>query len=190
MTRLSEDGTELPTPTVMILGGAFLIILSLTLTLGCVWSLLHVQGEYWEFLANETPILIHHPGISFFYLIFPAFVGLFLFGCSALISGVRQSYSDPNRRRLMALAGYLALIGLIGMFIGRYAANSYWEETFRESGYSQCADSFRITQKWDYKVWAKDPGFCNDDEVLSMFVSREHDLDDINQYLEDREAAK
>lgn len=174
----------------MIAGGIFLILLAATLTVGCIWSLSHVHYDYRGFLTHETPILIHHPGISFFYLIFPAFAGLLLFGCCAVISGMRQSCDDSNRQRCMRFSSYLGIIGLVLMFIGRFAGNWYWEETFRNAGYEPCASSFSITQKWDERVWVQETAFCDNEEVLRMFASYKHDLEDINEYLKTRATKK
>lgn len=72
------------------------------------------------------------------------------------------------------------------MFAGRYAANWYWEDVFRDAGYNPCEASFSITQKWDQRVWVQDTAFCDDKEMLRMFASYKHDLEDIKEYLKTR----
>lgn len=166
-----------------MLAGLGLIALAVVLAVLSVWSLISVHEEYRRLLAEEAAVLIQNPGISFFYLSFVLLLGLLLFGCCGLVSGIRKSPEAPGRQRCMRVASYLVIIGLIAMFVGRYIGNSYWSETFHDAGYVSCSRSFSITQEWDTKVWVQKKAFCTDEEILRLFASYKHDLDDVNDYL-------
>lgn len=183
MNRLVDDGTVVPEPRTMVLAGLCLIALAVALAALALWSLISVHEEYRRLLTQEAPVLLHSPGVSFFYLGFISLLGLLLFGCCAFVAGVRRKPDDPGVRGCRRLAGYLVFFGLIAMFAGRYVGNWYWSETFREAGYVSCTHSFSITQKWDTKVWVQDKAFCTDEEVLRLFASYKNDLSDVNNYL-------
>lgn len=184
--RASDDGTVSPDPKVRVLAGVCLIVLAMAVAALALWSLITVHDEYRQSLAQEAPVLTHHPGISFFYLGLLGLGGMLLFGCCGVVHGIRQSRGEPAEQRCMRVASSLVVIGVVAMFPGRYVANWYWSETFRDAGYVSCAHSFSITKKWDNKVWVQDRAFCTDDEVLRLFASYKHDLSDVNEYLRNK----
>lgn len=132
-------------------------------------------------------MLVHSPGVSFFYLIFLGFAGMFLMGVCAVLAEVRQSRNSPARQRCMKIASYMMAIGVVAMFAGRYIGNSYWEKTFRGAGYESCDLSFSITNMWEQAVWVRDQSYCHDDVVRRMFLSSEYELSDINHYLKNNQ---
>lgn len=183
-----SSGAELPDSRILILGGLFFIALVLLLTFLGVWGISDVHQEYRALLAEEAPVLLQSTGISFFYVCFPGLIGLFWIGVSALIAGIRQSPDSLRRRRHMKFASYLIVIGVVTMFAGRYIGNWYWSETFRDAGYASCQDSFGITGKWAQVVWVRDRAYCTDEEVRRLFSSFEHNLEDVNKYLAEKES--
>lgn len=178
-----NDGTVATEPKMMIAAGLSLSALALLLIVSCAWLLNLAHQKYWALLQQEAPLLVHSPGISFFYLIFPGLLGMLLMGVCAVMAEVRQSRNSPGRQRCMRVASYMMVIGVVAMFAGRYIGNWYWEETFSSAGYESCQMSFSLTKMWEQTVWVRDRSYCHDDEVQRMFLSSEHEASDINYYL-------
>lgn len=181
---MSKDhGTVVTEPKVMIAAGLSLSVLALALIAGCAWLLSLTHQEYWELLRQEAPVLVHSPGLSFFYLIFLGFAGMFLMGTCAVLAEIRHARDSLARQRCMKIASYMMAVGVVAMFVGRYIGNWYWEETFRNAEYQSCQMSFSITKMWEQTVWVRDLSYCHDETVRRMFRSSEHELGDINNYL-------
>ncbi|MEX0732521.1 MAG: hypothetical protein WED00_05180 [Aquisalimonadaceae bacterium] len=89
--------------------------------------------------------------------------------------------------KLIKIIAVLAVAGLIGLVLGRFVANSYWDSVFRQAGYSRCYNSFFLTSKWFTDAWAQDPAFCRDQEVQRMMTSTKYKIDNVNSYLLQRE---
>ena len=169
---------------VIVLSGAFLTLLGLILIAFGYYLLRNSQQDYHSLLSEGAHILVQQTGVTVYYGGFPLLIGMLLMGLYSLWLALRgERYPAAVNRKVMKLVTVLIIAGLIGMFVGRYIANTLWAETFENAGYARCSGSFSITKQWSTVVWVVDPYLCTDEKVRDLFRSFEHDLSDINAYL-------
>lgn len=170
---------------VILLSGAFLTLLGLILVAFGYFLLSNSHQDYQSLLSEGAHILVQHTGVTVYYAGFPLLFGMLLLGLYSFWLALRgKRYPAAVNRKVMNLVTVLIIAGLIGMFVGRYIANTLWAETFENAGYAKCSGSFSITKQWSTVVWAVDPSLCTDEKVRDMFRSFEHGLSDINAYLQ------
>lgn len=170
---------------VLFISGSALILMALSLAALGIWLLVDSHRQYSSLLYSRAHLLIQHTGLTINYAGFPIFLGMSTLGACLIWVGLRRKrFSNPVNKKIMKWATVLIIAGVIGMFVGRYIANTLWAETFENAGYAKCSGSFSITKQWSTVVWAADPSLCTDEKVRDMFRSFEHDLSDINAYLQ------
>lgn len=179
---MSKFQPELVDRKVAFLGGLFFIGLTVALGIFAVWSLVDTHRRYAAWLNENVAVLIEDVGITIFYGSAPLLAALFVFGLYGIWIGITGRRSKAfDRRAIKPLSG-LVVIGLICLFVGRYAGNTLWAENFQLSGYSQCQDEFLLTGKWAVRVWASSPLICMDGELKNRLRSQTHTIYDINHY--------
>lgn len=116
-------------------------------------------------------------GLVFFQLSFMMFY--------RLISG--KSPPQNIGRILVQCLSIVAIVALISLFVARFLFNSYWVNEFQRANYHRCPSSFFLTSQWFSDALVLDPLYCMDKTVRAMMTSTEFNIEDINNYLREKE---
>ncbi|MCC5810980.1 MAG: hypothetical protein JJU06_11450 [Ectothiorhodospiraceae bacterium] len=155
---------------------------------GLPYLLSHEIADLRGVLETLPAMFTRHTAITAMYAAPVAgllFFSFFLVGARYCLCG--KGVREKTGNRIVMAIAVLAVIALSSLFVARAVANAYWENQFRSAGYMRCPNSFMLTSKWFTQAWAQDPAYCRDPEVRAMMASPWHGIDDINEYLRERE---
>lgn len=161
-------------------GGLFFIALTIGLGFFAFWSLAAIHGQYSAWLETNAVVLIEDTGITIFYGSALLLAALFIFGVYGVWIGVVGRRSATFDRRWMKPLSSLILVGFVCLFIGRYAGNALWSESFQSYGYTQCPGTFVLTGKWAVRVWSSEPSICFDEELKNKLRSPAYSISELN----------
>lgn len=167
---------------VAFFGGAFFILLSIALAVLGIWAIPESVERYETWLGERAPVLIESTDIAAFYGVAPFLVGMFvyaLYGVWIGVVGCRHSWFERHVQKPLAI---FLLVGVACIFLGRFAANSYWESQFVSHGYNHCQRDFVMTGRWATRVWASSPSICEDSELKTLLRSTDVPLFEINDF--------
>ncbi|MEX0732523.1 MAG: hypothetical protein WED00_05170 [Aquisalimonadaceae bacterium] len=164
------------------------MLFGLAFTVGGPYLLSLELNEYASLMESLPLLFTRHTGVAAMYAAPLGGIAFFIMGCAYLYRvALGKNLSSSLVQRLYRFIGLFLVAGLIGVFLARFVANSYWEHTFRQAGYARCPNSFFLTSQWFVDAWALDPAFCRDQEVQRMMTSTKFKVEDVNNYLRERE---